>query len=91
MASRAVVIRYGDETVNPAGNFTVTAYFMLADPARVNDPGFEPRSTFVTDVVLPVGNPATWSNAIKTAVIGAAAAQGFTDLTASTVHIPTIS
>ena len=92
MASRAIVTRYGDESVNPAtGNFTVTAFFMLADPARSATPGFEPRFTFATDVQLPVASPGTWSAAIENAVIAAAAAQGFTDLVASAVHIPTIS
>jgi hypothetical protein len=94
VASRAVVTHYADEVVVPlTGNFSISAYFLIVDPALF--PGTPAQTRVASGVILDSSAPATWTASVKAAVIARAlefdAGVSYPDLTTLNVFVPTIA
>ena len=90
MAARAIVTRYGTESVLPNGNISIEWWAIVIDPAVLQ--GVQPGVILSELVELDAAAPAGWATTVENSVIAAAAslASPYT-LTAATVFIPTIA
>ena len=90
MAARAIVTRYGTESVIVgSGNFQLQCWFLVTDPATFPTQQGQIGTTLVE---LDPASPGTWAAAVEAAVIAEAGSYPvpFT-LTGANVFIPTIA
>ena len=91
MASKAIITRYSEEQITDAGFFRITAMTLVSDMAV---PGKVQLYGITVD--LNPASPATWTAAIKQAIVDVAVRPisetgllwSFTDLTTASVFAP---
>lgn len=85
MAHRAIIVRYGNETLYPTGVLTLGVYYVCVDPVNTEPNGI---ATLIDPVELNTSAPATWTATIKAAVLADAISKGCTDLVLGQIYAP---
>ena len=92
MPSHAIVTNYGNERVDELGTLRVDAYALIHDPEMQGmGAGLDARVIVSNGIEISDTSFATWSTAIKDAIVSSSIEIGFTDLISANVLIPTMA
>lgn len=86
MTSRAIAVDYKNPAITEANNFYFDAYVLYTDPAIAGS-----GKVLVPQITLDASTPAGWNAAIKAAIVQIGVDNGFPDLVAANVYLPTYS